>query len=251
MDNVLKDVPVVLSVDTASMGGSVCLTRGINLLATRVGDPAVSHSNNLLKDISKILAEAELSLSDVDLLAAASGPGSFTGLRIGLATVKALAATLRIPCVGVPTLYAVAHAAGPASAIIALMPAGRGEVFLQLFSVSPGGSVSPIDEPAHLSPAGMLGKYGSLKALKWSGPGAHRYRDNLESHAREKGIDFDYETQAELHLSHGWRLAAAENNLSQHVSALAVQKYERNDVSDPHSLRAIYVRPSDAELKCP
>lgn len=251
MDKAFKDVPVVLSVDTASVGGSVCLTRGIKLLATRVGDPAVSHSNSLLKDISGILAEAELSLSDVDLLAAASGPGSFTGLRIGLASVKALAATLRVPCVGIPTLFAVAHAAGPAGGIVALMPAGRGEIFLQLFSVSPDGSVSPIDEPAHLSPRGMIEKYGSLKTLKWSGPGAHIYRDLLESHAREKGIDFDCKTDADLHLSHGWRLAAPQKNLSQHVSALAVQKYERDDVGDPFSLSAIYVRPSDAELKCP
>lgn len=242
---------MILSVDTASMGGSVCLTRGTTLLATRVGDPAVSHSNSLLKDINESLGEAEVSLSDVDLLAAASGPGSFTGLRIGLATVKALAATLRISCVGIPTLHAVAHAGGPATATVALLPAGRGEVFLQLLSVSPDGSVTPLDEPAHLSPHNVLEKYGSLKTLKWSGPGAHMYRDLLESYAREKGIDFDDESPPETELSQGWTLAPAQENLSQHVAALALQKYESNEVGDPLSLSALYVRPSDAELKCP
>lgn len=247
----MNNAPVILSVDTASMGGSVCLTRGPTLLATRVGNPAVSHSNSLLKDINESLGEAEVSLSDIDLLAAASGPGSFTGLRIGLATVKALAATLRISCVGIPTLHAVAHAAGPAKATLALLPAGRGEVFLQLLSVSPDGSVNPLDEPAHLSPHNVLEKYGSLKTLKWSGPGAHMYRDLLESYAREKGIYFDDESLPETELSQGWTLAPAQENLSKRVAALALQKYERNEVGDPLSLSALYVRPSDAELKCP
>ena len=165
--------------------------------------------------------------------------------------MKALAATLRISCVGIPTLHAVALAAGPATATVALLPAGRGEVFLQLLSVSPNGSVTPLDEPAHLSPHKVLEKYGSLKTLKWSGPGAHMYRDLLESYAQEKGIDFDDESPPETDSTQGWRLAPAQENLSQHVAALALQKYESNQVGDPLSLSAIYVRPSDAELKCP
>lgn len=247
----LYNLPVILSVDTASIGGSVCLTRGTALLATRVGDAAVSHSNRLLNDINETLDEAEVTLSDVELLAAASGPGSFTGLRIGLATVKALAATLRISCVGIPTLQAVAHAAGAASGVVALVPAGRGELFSQLLSVSTTGSVTPLDEPAHLSPHNVVEKYGSLKTLRWSGPGAHMYRDLLESHAREKGIDFDDGVRAERQLSSGWILAPAQENLSQHVAALALQKYESDEVGDALSLLALYVRLSDAELKCP
>ena len=242
---------MILSIDTATLGGSVCLTRGDSLLTTRVGDPAVSHSNSLLKDINECLDQAGVSLRNVDLLAAASGPGSFTGLRIGLATVKALAATLRISCVGIPTLHAVAHAAGAATASVALLPAGRGEVFVQLLSVSPDGSVRPLDQPSHLSPDEVLEKYGSLNALKWAGPGAHMYRVVLESYAREKGIDFDDKSPPDADLSKGWTLAPAQANLSQHVAALALQKYESSEVSDPLSLSAIYVRPSDAELKCP
>lgn len=231
------------------MGGSICLTRGTKLLATRVGDPAISHSSSLLRDIHESLGQAEVTLSDLDLLAAASGPGSFTGLRIGLATVKALAATLRISCVGIPTLHAVALAAGPATTTVALLPAGRGEVFSQLHSVSPDGRVSPLDEPEHLSPHKMLEKYASLRTLIWSGPGAHMYRDLLESYARDKEIDFEVEAGTES--SQGWRLAPVRENLSQYVAALALQKHESNEVGDPLSLSALYVRPSDAELKCP
>ncbi len=194
--------------------------------------------------------EAEVSLSDVDLLAVALGPGSFTGLRIGLATVKALAATLHIACVGIPTLHAVAHAAGPAAATVAVLPAGRGEVFLQLLSVSTNGDVTPLDEPAHLSPHKLIEKYGSLKTLKWSGPGAHMYRDLLESYAREKGIEFSGDDLLRPTQHQGWILAPEQKNLSKHVAALAFQQFERGEVVDPHSLSAIYVRLSDAELKC-
>jgi tRNA threonylcarbamoyladenosine biosynthesis protein TsaB len=247
----VNDVPLILSVDTATIGGSVCLTRGAILLARRVGDPAVSHSNSLLKDIDESLGQAEVTLRQVNLLAAASGPGSFTGLRIGLATVKALAATLRISCVGIPTLHAIALAAGPATATVALLPAGRGEVFVQLLSVSPNGTVTALDDPAHLPPHKAVERYGSLKTLKWSGPGAHAYRDLLESYAKEKGIGFDDESAPETDSTQGWRLAPAPENLSQHVAALALRKYESNQVGDPFSLNALYVRPSDAELKCP
>ncbi|MBA2525043.1 MAG: tRNA (adenosine(37)-N6)-threonylcarbamoyltransferase complex dimerization subunit type 1 TsaB [Pyrinomonadaceae bacterium] len=247
----MKHLPLILSIDTATLGGSVCLARGDAVLATRIGDPTVSHSNSLLKDINECLDQAGVSLRNVDLLAAASGPGSFTGLRIGLATVKALAATLRISCVGIPTLHAVAHAAGSSNATVALLPAGRGEVFIQLLSVSPDGSVIPLDEPAHLSPSRVFDKYGSLKTLKWSGPAAHLYRDTLESYAQEKGIDFDGERPRETKLSQGWTLTPAQGNLTPHVAALALQKYDSNEVCDALSLSAIYVRPSDAELKCP
>jgi tRNA threonylcarbamoyladenosine biosynthesis protein TsaB len=247
----LDHLPLILSVDTATPGGSVCLTRNATVLATRIGDPAVSHSNSLLKDINECLDRAGVSLSDVDLLAAVSGPGSFTGLRIGLATVKALAATLRISCVGIPTLHAVAHAAGPAAATVALLPAGRGELFLQLLSVSTDRTVSPLDQATHLSPHKVLEKYAALESLKWAGPGAHMYRDLLESYAREKGIDYYDTGPPEADLSKGWTLAPLQQNLSKHAAALALQKYESDDLSDPLSLSAIYVRPSDAELKCP
>ena len=232
------------------MGGSVCLLRGNTLLTTRVGDPSISHSNSLLKDINDSLRGTGVSLNDLDLLAAANGPGSFTGLRIGLATVKALASTLQIPCVGIPTLHAVAYAAGSSPATVALLPAGRGEVFSQLLAVSADGSVTPLDEPAHLPPQQVLEKYLKVEKLKWAGAGAHRYREILHTYAHQQGIDFyDQIKETEVPVR-GWVVAQLENNLSQAIAILALQKLENNEVADPLSLTAIYVRPSDAELKC-
>jgi tRNA threonylcarbamoyl adenosine modification protein YeaZ len=247
--------PLILSLETATMGGSVWLGYGAVELATRIGDPKVSQSATLLRDISDSLAEAGAKLAELDLLACASGPGSFTGLRIGIATLKALAASLGRPCVGIPTLQAVAHAAGSSRATMALLPAGRGEVFAQMFSVSDDGIVTELDSAAHLSPPALLARYGDLKNLRWAGNGAHAQRALLETFAREHGIYFYEALLEEKGTEHGagtWELAASEPNLAKHVAALALQLFQSGAIQSLQSLKAIYVRPSDAELnqKC-
>ena len=247
----MVDAPLILSLETATPGGSVWLGRGKLQLAARKGDPLISQSNTLLFDIDNCLDEAGLSLEDVNLFACASGPGSFTGLRIGIATLKALAATLDRPCAGVPTLQAVAHAAGPSRATIALLPAGRGEVFAQMFSVSAFSGdyiVEAIDTAAHLSPQKLIEKYGALADVRWAGSGAHFQRDAIENAAVARRITF-LETSTDTQPTVGWGLAPNEANLAKHVAALAEQSFRDGRVQRPESLNAIYVRPSDAELK--
>lgn len=235
------------------MGGSVFVGRGMTQLAAVVGDPQVSQSNSLLRDINSALAESELTLQDIEFFACTSGPGSFTGLRIGIATLKALAATLDRPCAGIPTLYTIAHAAGPSVATVALLPAGRGELFAQMFSVSEDLTVTGIDSAAHLSPQRLVEKYGALKRLIWAGPGAYQQRELLMDSAKQVGIAFaENSTNSHDHRdpSSGniWRLAASETNLARHAAALALLLFERGEVQSAHAVQAIYVRPSDAEL---
>ena len=220
--------PLILSVETATLAGSVALARGDEVIAGFTGDARVSHSNTLLSDIDKILSDARVELADVDLFAVASGPGSFTGLRIGIATVKALAATLNCPCVGIPTLYAVAHSGGASVKTIALLPAGRGEVFAQLFSVT--SVVTALDEASHIAPQRLFDKYSSLEDVLLCGEGALVHRCLFEGKA-------------------GWRISPATTNLAEHVSALALRRFSERRVEEPDALQAIYVRPSDAELK--
>jgi tRNA threonylcarbamoyladenosine biosynthesis protein TsaB len=225
--------PLILAVETAMLAGSIALTRGGESIAGLSGDATVSHSNTLLADLDKLLREASFKLADIDLFAVAAGPGSFTGLRIGIATVKALAVTLARPCAAVPTLQAVALAGGAADASIALLPAGRGEVFAQLFSVSADGVVTALDEPSHISPQKMIDKYGSLEKAVWCGEGALAQRELIESSARKLE----------------WRIAPRSNILAQQVAALASRMLKENILAAPDALQAIYVRPSDAELK--
>lgn len=235
----MRAPPVVLSLETATRGGSIFLSQGETQLAARVGDPAISQSASLLSDINDCLAEAGLTLGDVKLFACAAGPGSFTGLRIGIATVKALAASLKQPCVGVPTLRAVAHAAGPSMRTVALLPAGRGEVFAQMFSVSDARVLTDIDTAAHLSPERLIERYAAFAELMWAGSGAEQHRDVLESYAQRND---------RANSPHRWRFAEPEPNLAKHICILALQSFQNGTLQSPDALSAIYVRPSDAEL---
>lgn len=239
--------PLVLSLETATIGGSICVARGPNALATRAGDSKVSHSNSLLSDISECLQAAGLTLADIELFACASGPGSFTGLRIGIATLKALAATLDRPCVGVPTLNAIAQNAGESNATVALLPAGRGEVFAQMFSVSAAELVE-LDAAAHLSPAKLIERYREVPSLLWTGPGALVHRPLLQDYAEQHGITFVERTAETSVDSSGWQLATSETSLAESVSVLALRLFTAGQLQTAESLRAKYVRPSDAEI---
>ena len=228
--NGITSAPSILSVETATLSGSVALTRGDETVAALAGDSGVSHSNTLLNDIDKLLREAQVDLSEIDLFAVAIGPGSFTGLRIGIATVKGLAATLDRQCGGVPTLHAVALSAGPSDRSVALLPAGRGEVFAQLLSVTKEGLVTELDQATHISPQRLLAKYGEIENVLWCGEGAVANRALLENEPR-------------------WQIAPPSPNLAIFVARLALTKFRGNQLQHPDALQAIYVRPSDAELK--
>src|SRR5260370_42327797 len=149
---------LILSVETATLGGSVCITRGATVLACNTGEPGVSHSITLLRDINKALMESETTLGEISLFAVACGPGSFTGLRIGIATVKGLAATMEKPCAGIPSLQAVAHAAGASESTVALLPAGGGGGFSRKFFVFPLRFVSRGDRLPPISPRKEAGE---------------------------------------------------------------------------------------------
>jgi tRNA threonylcarbamoyladenosine biosynthesis protein TsaB len=222
--------PLILSVETATLAGSVSLLRGEEVLVALAGDSGVSHSNTLLHDIDKLISESRSELSQIDLFAVATGPGSFTGLRIGIATIKGLAATLSRPIAGIPTLEAVAHAAGLSARSVALLPAGRGEVFAQLFSVTGAGLVTALDQATHISPQRLLEKYDSLDDVRWCGEGAVANKAMIERESKGQVVP-------------------PTDNLSVHVAALALARFREQKLDRPDALQAIYVRPSDAELK--
>jgi len=239
--------PIILSIETATLAGSICLSRGIEVLATTLGNPQVSHSNTLLAEIDEVLQNAGVSLAEVEFFAVATGPGSFTGLRIGLATVKALAETLNKPCVGIPTLEAIAQSAEASEHTLALLPAGRGEVFAQLFSVSTEGTVQCLDEPGHLPPLRAIERYAHITDLLLTGEGVRAHQDKFKEWARQHEREVNESATATT----GWRCDRNDKILAINVAMLALARIEANDVDQPASLQAIYVRPSDAEIKQP
>jgi tRNA threonylcarbamoyladenosine biosynthesis protein TsaB len=243
----MQSQQLLLSLETATRAGSIALLKGLDVMVCSGGDPEVSHSNTLLADTDVLLSKLNLTIRDIDVFAVATGPGSFTGLRIGIATVKALAETLHRPGVGVPTLEAIAHSAGPSEATVSLLPAGRGELFVQLFSTSAEGVVTALDQPDHLTPTKLIEKYSAISRILWAGDGAVFHSGLIRESAIEKGYRFT-ETGGMEASADGWRVVEPASNLAQHVASLALSRL-RITVATPNNLRAVYVRPSDAELK--
>jgi tRNA threonylcarbamoyladenosine biosynthesis protein TsaB len=100
----------VLAVDTSTMAGGVALLEDARVVGESLLDVRTTHSERLMVAVDRVLADAGWDAAGLDGLAVAVGPGSFTGLRIGLATVKGLALALGRPIAAVPTLDAMAAA---------------------------------------------------------------------------------------------------------------------------------------------
>jgi tRNA threonylcarbamoyladenosine biosynthesis protein TsaB len=237
------DRPLILAIETATRAGGVALARAGEILASASGDPAASHSTDLIQTVETILQSAGTTLNDVELFAAALGPGSFTGLRIGLATIKSFAVCIGRPCAGFSTLAAIAHSAGASERTVALLPAGRGELFAQMFSVTDG-QVRELDAAAHLSPKAILEKYGASGGIVWAGEGAHQLEKELAELAAARGIELGASATG----PGDWKLAPIADRLANSIAALALNEYRGGRTVTPDELHAVYVRASDAEI---
>jgi tRNA threonylcarbamoyladenosine biosynthesis protein TsaB len=244
-DELIKDELLILAIETATRAGGVAVARGQDVLASIVGDAAVSHSSNLIEMVESVLHAAGLTLNQVDLFAVAVGPGSFTGLRIGLATVKAFAVHLDRQAIGVSTLAAVAHAAGVNGGVVSLLPAGRGAVFAQRFVVDDG-KVSALDEPQHLSPAAVMEKYAASETLTLAGEGV-RIIENFVT-PPSGGSDGDGSWPSKGGTPNLWTMLSASPPLAASIALLGSRAYGEGKAVAPDDLHAVYVRASDAEI---
>jgi tRNA threonylcarbamoyladenosine biosynthesis protein TsaB len=124
----------VLAVETSTLAGGVALLDGDRLVAEYVLDVSVTHSERLMATIDRALQDARWRPEDLQALAVAVGPGSFTGLRIGVSTVKGLAFALELPVAAVPTLDALASRLPFAAlAVCPVLDARKGEVYASLY----------------------------------------------------------------------------------------------------------------------
>ena len=239
---------LTLGVDTSTERRSVALLEGGRLLALTACGLREGGSASLLSDIDRVLSSAGVKLKEVELYAAAVGPGSFTGLRSGLATVKGLALTTGKPTVGVQTLHALAYCVRPSARVVSLIPAGRGEVFAQMLSVSAEGVLTELESPTHIPPALLLERMAGLGGgLRWTGGGALKFLDLIREKALAAGIDFASRDASEVFEESGWVFTPALEALAQSVAEMAQTAYVEG--AGAEGLNAVYVRPSDAELK--
>ena len=221
---------LILALDTTTRAGSVAVLRGDEVLYEHSGDPSLTHGQRLPGDLIKACAAAGVSIGDVQLFAVAAGPGSFTGLRIGIATMQGLAMARDGRIVPVSTLEAIAAAApGDTPRIAAWMDAQRGEVFAQVFERN-GGEARPISGAMAAAPAVVLVQHEQwLRGATFEGDGAVRYRQDIERGTGE-----------------AVRIASDVPHLAAAIGRIAAAAPGRGVL--PHAVVPVYVRRPDAEI---
>ena len=153
---------LILAFESSARPASVALLQDGHLLSQYSQCSQLTHSRTLLPMAEDMLKNAELSLNDVDLFAVAHGPGSFTGVRIGVSTVKGLSWALDKPCVGVSTLEGMAWNGLAAGGVICpVMDARRSQVYNALFEIRDGRPVRLTED----RPISLEDLSGEVRAL--------------------------------------------------------------------------------------
>lgn len=222
---------LLLTLDTATTAGSVALSRGEQLLGEVLTDTVATHSDRLLIQARQLLTDLGVELMAVDAIAVVNGPGSFTGLRVGIATAKGLAVACRCPLIGVSSLEALA-ASLPFSPVpvCALLDARKKEVYAACFDTSYG-MLHPLDEPRAVTPEQLLATLAAPTLFVGSGAVAYAelIRHRLGSHA----------------LFAPWPLHTPRASCA---ASVALQRLRCGKEHSPASLLPRYLRPSEAEL---
>lgn len=222
----------ILAIDTSTRVGSIALVEGPLLKAQNILDIRATHNQRLLPGIERILTDAGWSLDDLDGFAVSLGPGSFTGLRIGLSIVKGLAWATGKPLVGVPTLDGLAaNVSFVPYMICPILDARKGEIYAALYRQGDEGIPERLTSYMAIKPEEMLALISETTVI---------IGDGLLSHG-------DY-----LRRELGNLLVLAPPHLSViHASSLAWLGWHRlrsGEFEDVSSCTPLYVRPSEAEL---
>jgi tRNA threonylcarbamoyladenosine biosynthesis protein TsaB len=215
----------VLAVETSTLAGGVALLDGESVRGEYVLDVRTTHSERLMSAIDRVLSDAGWTARDLQALAVAVGPGSFTGLRIGLSTIKGLAFALGIPVAPVPTLDAMAASLPWASLpVCPVIDARKGEVYTCLY--------------------------------RWDGTGMRREWEYLAIPPEELARRLDEPTillgdgASAVHAPLA-RLAPPPRRAPSPacVGFLGLERLRAGSTIAPADLTPLYLRPSEAELK--
>ncbi|MDF2569256.1 MAG: tsaB [Sporomusa sp.] len=216
----------ILAIDTATLVSSVAIATPDTLVAELTVQTRKTHSERLVPHISSLLTMAEIPQNRLKAVAVSIGPGSFTGLRIGLATAKALAYALNIPLIGVPTLAALAFACPSPGALLApMLDAQKGNVYLGLYEWNAGTlvEVEPPRVVAFTEANAELAAKGRPVLLL--GEAAVMYRDDIAHPAPPHVV-----------------IPRAGS-----VAVMAQQMYSQGIRHDVATLEPLYIRRSEAE----
>jgi tRNA threonylcarbamoyladenosine biosynthesis protein TsaB len=227
---------LTLALDTSTYVGTVSVTRGGELLCESSAFVRASHGETLLPHVERALSLAGVKLGDVELFAVGIGPGSFTGVRIGVATAKGLALAEKKPLVGVTSLRVLAAGmAGGAGVQVPLLDAHKGEVYTAAYERDEAGELRELIAPFHGSPDAAAARIvDETTGRLWvAGNGLARYGSVLLERmgARAAQLPGYSDVPRAACLAHEAELA-----------------FRRHGPSDLARLEPLYLRPSDAKL---
>jgi len=227
---------LILALDTCDARGCVALLRGDVVLASGCHESSEDYSAWLLPAVAQTLASAGVQLADVDLFAAAAGPGSFTGLRVGLTSVKAWSELYHRPVVGVSRLEALANQADSTSQFIAsFVDARRAQIFAALYRRSADG-LQLVGEEAVIAAAQFL---------------AFVEQQAVDEPVTWVSLDPECITREPswaARAARGESILQAEAILAPAIARIATRRAATGELSDSLTLDANYVRRSDAEI---
>jgi tRNA threonylcarbamoyladenosine biosynthesis protein TsaB len=245
-----RQTPTVLAIDTSANDSSVAIRRGEKYLAALAVGEIHHHSQSLFEHLELALRLASVRIEEIDVFAAVSGPGSFTGLRVGLSAIKGIAGTLGRAVVGVTAFDALAASVGVKGNIASMIDAGRGEVYLGLRRVESDGQIAAIGRdvsgPINMALEQCLTHLQlERRPLFLIGSGAVRYSEQISQLAEDAGIESRLLDTIDPEFT-GWSIFERCDFLAGSVAAVAARGLTADQSS---SLHAYYLKPSDAELK--
>lgn len=220
-----------LAVDTsANVATAAVMEEGV-LLGEYILNHKKTHSQKIMVMIEELLSDLELTIQDIDLFAVANGPGSFTGLRIGVATMKALAHSVNKPIVGVSPLAGMAYNLPYAEHIIVpVMDARANRVYTASYIWDEG--FKELTEPEATTIEECVASCGELLDTVFVGDGAVRHMEYIKEKLGDKAI---------------FAPATAMNQRASSIAALALDMAKRGEVSNYADLKPVYLKKSQAE----
>ena len=227
--------PLLLSIDTATPCTSVALTMGTRkngiILGSLSLSSKVTHSRRLLALIDYMMHETAVDWDRIEAIVVSLGPGSFTGLRIGMATAKGLALAADKPMIGVSTLEGLASKCAPSPWICSVLDARKKEVYAAFYRTDGEGLTVSVGVPLVISPEKLAESIADPVVMV--GDGVHIYGDLWRSLLRNQ-VQF---ASAHLH-----EPAASS------LGFIGKEKLDGGDILNVAEAEPMYVRASDAEL---
>lgn len=224
---------LTLAFDTSSKTVAVAILRDDVILYDAIINIDLNHSEVLLSAIDYACLQTRIKIPEIDLFACTIGPGSFTGLRIGVSTLKGLMLATEKPAVGISSLAALALNVGKSSKIIcSSMDAGRGQVYTSLYRYNENGLLDQISTEKAVDPRGIVHHYE--EEMIFVGDGAIIYSGMINKIKTNK-INIASAAQQYIHASS--------------VGILGREKYNRNELLNDETLVPVYLRSADARVK--